>query len=109
MRALPPKFLSAMVALQALPGSPLYGGDDSRITDQALSDVADYKKVGVDSLLIENDFDVPYIRPPFPDEAMDLIKTIAKKVREEFAGPIGLQLLEAANEESLEIAAETDL
>jgi outer membrane protein assembly factor BamB len=42
MRALPKKFIGAMIAVQPLPGAPLYGGDDERIISQALSDAVAY-------------------------------------------------------------------
>ena len=61
IRILPPKFLAAMIAILPLPGSPLYEGDDQRVIDQALADLEVYKKVGVDSVLLENDHDLPYI------------------------------------------------
>jgi membrane complex biogenesis BtpA family protein len=109
IRALPPKFLAAMVAVLPLPGSPLYDGEDRRVFDQALSDVEVYKKAGVDSILFENDHDLPYIQPPLNKNSIALMTKIVKAARERFEGPIGIQMLEAANITSLEIAAEADL
>ncbi|HJS52941.1 MAG TPA: BtpA/SgcQ family protein, partial [Chitinophagaceae bacterium] len=108
-RVLPHKFLAAMVAVLPLPGSPLYDGDDQRIFDQALADLEIYKKAGVDSILLENDHDLPYIQPPLDERAVALMTAISKEVRRRFNGPIGIQMLEAANITSLEIAAEADL
>lgn len=105
---LPSKFLATMIALPALPGSPLYDGNDSLILEQALDDLEKYKRAGVDSVIIENCFDVPYIKPPLSKEALGLTLKIAKEVRRNFQGPLGIQLLEAANEEALEIAAEAN-
>ncbi|HEX6036252.1 MAG TPA: BtpA/SgcQ family protein, partial [Anaerolineales bacterium] len=109
MRTLPPKFLAAMIAVLPLPGSPLYDGDDQRVIDQALSDLEHYKKAGVDSILLENDHDLPYIRPPLDENGIALMTRIAKEVRARFDGPVGVQMLEAANITSLEIAVEADL
>jgi hypothetical protein len=109
LRILPSKFLAAMVAVLPLPGSPLYDGDDQHVIDQALSDLERYKNAGVDSVLFENDHDLPYIQPPLDEKAIALMTTIVKAGRERFAGPIGIQMLEAANLTSLEIAAEADL
>lgn len=109
IRTLPPKFLAAMVAVLPLPGSPLYDGDDQRVIDQALSDVDVYMKAGVDSILFENDHDLPYIQPPLDEKGIALMTKIVKAARERFEGPIGIQMLEAANVTSLEIAAEADL
>ena len=108
-RILPPKFLAAMIAVLPLPGSPLYDGDDQRVIDQALSDLEHYKKAGVDSILLENDHDLPYIQPPLDEKGIALMTRIAKEVRNRFGRPVGMQMLEAANITSLEIAAEADL
>lgn len=109
MNDLPPKSLIAVIALPALPGSPLYSGSNQQVIGRALKDLDAYMKVGVDSVFIENDFDVPYIKPPLPKEAIELVTIIAKEIRKRFNGPIGVQMLEAANETSLEIAAKAKL
>jgi uncharacterized protein len=109
MRLLSPKFLAAMIAVLPLPGSPLYDGDDQRVIDQALWDLEHYKTAGVDSVLLENDHDLPYIQPPLDEKGIALMTRIAKEVRNRFDGPVGVQMLEAANITSLEIAAEADL
>lgn len=109
IRILPPKFLAAMIAVLPLPGAPLYDGDDQKVIDQALSDLEVYKKAGVDSVLLENDHDLPYIQPPLDEKGIALMTRIAREVRSRFDGPIGIQMLEAANITSLEIAAEADL
>src|SRR5215212_1274217 len=108
-RILPHKFLAAMIAVLPLPGSPLYDGDDQRVIDQALSDLEHYKETGVDSIILENDHDLPYIQPPLDEKGIALMTRIAKDARKRFNGPIGIQMLEAANITSLEIAAEADL
>lgn len=109
IRALPPKFLAAMVAVLPLPGSPLYDGDDQKVFDQALADLEIYKEAGVESIIFENDHDLPYIQPPLDEKGIALMTRIVKAARERFEGPIGIQMLEAANITSLEIAAEADL
>ena len=108
-RALPPKFLAAMIAVLPLPGSPLYDGEDQRVIDQALADLESYKSAGVDSVILENDHDLPYIQPPLDEKSVALMTRIAKEIRGRFDGPIGVQMLEAANITSLEIAAAADL
>lgn len=109
MRPLPNKFLAAMIAVQPLPGAPLYHGKDEQIISQAVSDLEAYSEAGVGAVVLENSHDLPYIKPPLPPAAIDLMKRLAHEVRARFAGPIGIQLLEAANEAALEIACETDL
>jgi membrane complex biogenesis BtpA family protein len=109
MKPLPDKFLGAMIAVMPLPGSPLYQGDDQRIVDQALSDLHHYSNAGVDAIVLENSHDLPYIKPPLPRRAIKLMTQIAREVRARFPGPIGIQMLEAANETALEIAASARL
>ena len=108
-RTLPPKFLAAMVAVLPLPGSPLYDGNDQKVLDQALADLDVYKNAGVDSILFENDHDLPYIQPPLDERGIALMIKIVKEARMRFEKPIGIQMLEAANITSLEIAADADL
>jgi len=108
-RALPDKFLGTMIAVLPLPGSPLYAGNQKRVIEQALSDLNHYTEASVDAIVLENSHDLPYIKPPLPPEALDLMKRIAQEIRRRFPGPIGIQMLEAANETALEIAHQTDL
>jgi membrane complex biogenesis BtpA family protein len=109
MRELPPKFLGAMIAVMPLPGSPRYGGDDDLIVAQALSDLGHYTIAAVDAIVLENSHDLPYIKPPLNEPAVALMKRIAREMRTRFEGPIGIQMLEAANETALEIAHQADL
>jgi uncharacterized protein len=109
IRIIPPKFLAAMIAVLPLPGSPLYDGDDQKVMDQALADLEIYKNAGVDSIIFENDHDLPYIQAPLDEQGIALMTKIVRAARERFDGPIGVQMLEAANITSLEIAAEADL
>lgn len=104
MRSLPDKFLAAMIAVLPLPGAPRYAGDDDQIVAQALSDLRHYLEAGVDAIVLENSHDLPYVKAPLPPRAVELMKRAAQEVRKGFDGPIGIQMLEAANETALEIA-----
>jgi hypothetical protein len=106
---LPAKALAAMIAVRPLPGAPLYDGDDEHIVSSALSDLDNYVREGVDAIVLENSHDVPYIKDPLPDDAVALMNLIARQVRSRFGGPIGIQMLEAANETALDIACSADL
>jgi membrane complex biogenesis BtpA family protein len=98
-----------MIAVRALPGSPLHDGDDGRIITNAIDDLERYKAAGVDSLILENDHDLPYIQPPICEQAILVMTRVAKEVRKRFDKAIGIQMLEAANEQALEIASRADL
>lgn len=108
-RPLPKKFLAAVIALRPLPGAPLYDGDDRAILNQARADARQYREAGVDALVLENSHDLPYIKPPLPARAVQVVHLIARALRREFSGPIGIQLLEAANETALEVTVAADL
>ena len=109
MRMMPDKFLAAMIGVLPLPGSPRYAGSSKTVISNALADLEQYLKAGADVILLENSHDIPYIKPPLNPLGIDLMKRIAKEARKRFDGPIGIQMLEAANESALEIACEADL
>ena len=109
IQRLPEKFLAAMIAVRPLPGAPGYGGDEGSIINAAISDLGHYAREGVDAIVLENSHDLPYIKPPLPEKAVELMKRLSREVRARFGGPIGIQMLEAANEKALEIACEAEL
>jgi len=104
VRPLTSKALIAMIGLKPLPGSPGYDGSEQAIIERALADLELYAAAGADAILIENSGDLPYIKPPLDDRALGLVADLAAMIRSRYAGPIGLQLLEAANLEALEVA-----
>lgn len=108
-RKLPSKCLAAMIAVEALPGTPLYGGSVAAIVDRAVADAEIYRGAGVDALVLENSFDLPYVKPPLALEIVSAMEEVARAVRAVFSGPIGLQMLEAANLEAIELAVAADL
>jgi uncharacterized protein len=98
-----------MIAVLPLPGSPRHGGNDKQIVAQALSDLEHYAAAGADAIVLENSHDLPYIKPPLPPRAIQVMQKVATEVRRRFAGPIGIQVLEAANDTALAIACAADL
>lgn len=105
----PAKAMIAMVGLRPLPGSPGYDGSEHAIVDRALQDIELYTAAGADAVLLENSGDLPYSKPPLQKETVVAVSHIAKLIRRRVKKPIGLQLLEAANDQALHIAAETGL
>ncbi len=101
---LPDKFLAAMIAVGPLPGAPLYDGDDRAIIARAMADLDHYLAAAVNCLVLENSFDLPYVKPPLPERAVAVMTEVARAARARFPGPIGIQMLEAANETALAIA-----
>jgi hypothetical protein len=97
--------------LRALPGAPLFEGSAEAVLETAMQDVRHYQTEGLDAILIENSFDVPYVKEPLPDEAFELVLRIAKQIRAAWEKPLGIQLLEAANHnlDALRVAAKAGL
>lgn len=109
IQPLPDKAMIAMIGLKPLPGSPGFGGSEQAVVDRAMDHLEHYLNAGVDAVLVENSGDLPYQKPPLEERDLALVRHICARVRCRFAGPVGLQLLEAANEQALEIAAATGL
>lgn len=109
--ALPPKSLVAVIAVPALPGTPGYeeAGGTEKLIAAALADLEHYRRVGVEAVLLENSWDVPYVKPPLEDAAVAAMLQVAREVRAAWSGPLGLQLLEAANSQALQVASEASL
>ncbi len=105
----PDKSLIAMIGLLPLPGAPGYGDSEQAVVDRALKDAEIYLRSNVDALLIENSGDLPYVKPPLSDRAVQLVEHIARLIRMKTGKPIGLQLLEAANEQAMQVAANCGL
>jgi membrane complex biogenesis BtpA family protein len=103
------KWLGAMIAVDALPGAPSCRGDVDAIVRHAIDDLAVFMRRGIDAIVLENSFDLPYIKPPLPTAAIEVMHRVAAAVRQRFDGLVGIQMLEAANETALDIAAGADL
>lgn len=100
----PAKSIVGMVHLAALPGSPRQELSVARITDLALSELALYQEAGLDSILLENMHDIPYLNRKAPEETIAAIAVIASRLRAETDLPLGLQILAGANRAALAVA-----
>ena len=79
MRILPDKFLAAVIGVLPLPGAPRYAGNSKAVISRALEDLELYLEAGADVILLENSYDLPYIKPPLDPLAIALMKRIAKE------------------------------
>lgn len=98
-----------VIHLPSLPGSAGYKGNIGEILDSALSDAMTYKKESVDALIVENMHDAPYLKGYVEPETVAAMAVIATAVKRETALPMGVQLLAAANIESLGVAVSCGL
>jgi uncharacterized protein len=93
-----------VIHLSPLPGSAGYKGNMEEILDNALSDARTYKQEGVDALIVENMHDAPYLKGYVEPETVAAMAVVASAVKAESVLPTGVQLLAAANLESLGVA-----
>lgn len=96
--------LIGMVHLQPLPGSPRWGGSMSAVRAAARRDAEALLAGGCDAVLVENMGDVPYLRGRV-DPATTAAAAIAIADLAILGVPLGVQLLAAANQEALGVAA----
>ena len=101
----------AMIHVLPLPGSPLYSGSLEQIVLQACREAEVYCTHGVDSLLVENMHDRPFLHTRVGPETVSAMTRVCSAVRSQVGGtiPIGVQVLSAANKEALAIAKCCDL
>lgn len=98
------KVVVGMIHTGASPGTPASGGAVQSLVDAAVREAQVYREAGVDAVMIENMHDVPYLKGAVGPEVTATMTRIALAVREAFAGPVGIQILAAANREALAVA-----
>src|SRR5262245_28024902 len=96
--------LIGVVHLLPLPGSPGWGGSMRAIFERALDDAKKLVDGGSDALIVENMGDVPYLRGRADPETIAAMAIATEKVVA-LGAPTGVQVLAAANLESLAVAA----
>jgi len=98
-----------MIHLPALPGTPHARQSIPEIVAAASREAELLVEAGIDALLIENMHDRPYLRGKVGPEIIAAMTAAAVAVRRVFAGPCGVQVLAAANEEALAVAQSAGL
>ncbi|MCD6554735.1 MAG: BtpA/SgcQ family protein [Anaerolineae bacterium] len=100
------KPIIGMVHLWPLPGAPGYiGYGMQRIVDEALRDAETLLKGGVDALMVENMWDVPfYVQHDIPPEEMTAQAVAARAVVEAVDVPVGINVVHNGGRVTLSIA-----
>jgi len=98
------KSVIAMIHTEALPGTPKYKGDMKKIISTAIEEAKIYKNSDVDSIMIENMHDVPYMNNNSGPEITSAMAIIAYEVKAKTDLPVGIQILAAANKEAIAVA-----
>lgn len=94
------------IHLKPLPGSPHYRGEGiNQVLEAAMEDSERYKSGGVDGLIVENGWDLPFAKPEdIGYETVSSMTFIAGEVIREFQLPTGINCLANAVVPSLAIA-----
>lgn len=103
------KWIIGMVHVGALPGTPANFKSVKEIISDAVCESAILRDFGVDALLIENMHDVPYLNCTIGPEIVSCMTAVAVAIREKIKLPLGVQILAAANKESLAVAQAANL
>lgn len=107
------KLVIGMVHVGATPGAPLYSGATTdQLAERAIEEARIYEREGLDAVLLENMFDLPYSPPgQLATTCLTTMTVVADRVRRSLpqSFPMGLQLLAAANREALAVAKVVNL
>lgn len=93
-----------MLHVPALPGTPKNSLNIGQIINQVSNEADIYLTSGIDSLMIENMHDVPYIKQSVGPEIIASMTAIAVELRKMTEKPLGIQILAAANKQALAVA-----
>ncbi|MCD6324212.1 MAG: BtpA/SgcQ family protein [Desulfurococcales archaeon] len=99
-------FVIGMVHVGPLPGSPTYAGEVmDQVVEEAVRNAETLVKGGVDAVLVENFYDVPYPKSsPDPAEVASMA-IVVNAVRKAVDVPVGVNLLRNCSKESVAVAA----
>ncbi|KAH8315169.1 hypothetical protein KR067_012568 [Drosophila pandora] len=101
-----------MIHVDALPGTPRYGGNWKQTIEKAIFEANLYKKHQLDAVLIENMHDIPYVpERHLGAEIVACMTRLAREVRSVIPKetPCGVQVLACGNKQALAIAKASQL
>ena len=98
------KPIIGMIHVDALPGTPNYNDNVKNIINKAKTEAAKYKNAGIDSIVIENMHDIPYLKRNVGPEITTLMSIIGYEVKNATDLPCGIQILAGANKEAVAAA-----
>jgi uncharacterized protein len=98
------KIIIGMIHVEALPGTPLNHLPMEQIVDLIIRQAETYLSCGIDSIMIENMHDVPYLKREVGPEIVASMAIIATELRKLTEKPLGIQILAGANHAALAVA-----
>ncbi|ELP93428.1 hypothetical protein EIN_058830 [Entamoeba invadens IP1] len=94
-----------MVHVHALPGTPSYQPTARRIRgiiDKAVEEASLYKQCGLDTIIIENMHDVPYLNATAGPEITSAMSIVGYEIKRQMSNlRVGVQILAAANKQAI--------
>lgn len=96
-----------MIHVGALPGTPKHSRSIQELVDAACEEAEIYKSCSVESVMLENMHDIPYVKPKaFSPEIVSAMTRIANEVKKVLNKdmPCGIQILAGGNKEAIAIA-----
>lgn len=102
--------LIGMLHLRPLPGAPRYRSEDgmNAVLEQALSEARMLEDAGFDGVIIENGWDIPFVKPDqIGPETVAALTVITDRVNQAIDLPVGVNCLANAVEASIAVAAAT--
>lgn len=93
-----------------IPGSPQYHGEDlnEKAYDYAVSEAEAYVKGGVDGIIVENAWDIPFLKPEdIGIETVAAMSVMVDRVRQAVSVPIGVNCLANGAIQALAVAKAT--
>lgn len=102
--------LVGMLHLRPLPGAPRYRAEDgmSAVLEQALSEARMLEDAGFDGVIVENGWDIPFVKPgEVGPETVAALTVVTDRVNQAIDLPVGVNCLANAVEASIAVAAAT--
>jgi membrane complex biogenesis BtpA family protein len=98
------KPIIGMLHAPALPGSPSFSGNLKDLHEFVLKDAESLVSGGVDALMLENYGDLPFFPGKVPDSTVANLTFLARKVKNKFNLPLGINVLRNDGVSALAIA-----
>lgn len=96
-----------MIHVNALPGTPLHHHRVEKLVEMACKEALIYKEAGIDGILVENMFDIPYLQgSSLGPEVVACMTRVCHEVRSVIPKkiPCGIQILAGGNKEALAVS-----
>lgn len=103
------KLLIGMIHVPALPGTPFNKLSPKQILDKCMIEADMYNNSNIDSIMIENMHDAPYLKRNVGPEITSMMSIISYELRKRFDRPAGVQILAGANKDAISVAHSTGL